>query len=597
MSAPALSRFIAPLALLLGAGCSANGGGGAAVPAWGPEDLDEAGGLVVDFADGVTKAEYDRLEADWGIDVEFNSVMGEADGVTLSRAPLAPGVDRDALLARIRTNPRVEAAEPLLRYRASMTPNDPFYKKQWHLQIIRMPDAWESGDGDGAVAAVIDTGIAYEDHGEYRIVPDLKGARFAKGYDFVNDDEHPNDDHGHGTHVAGTIAQVTNNREGVAGVAFKSTLMPLKVLDANGTGNSADIADAIRWSADHGAQVINMSLGGGGRSDVMERAIVHARKKGVVVIAAAGNAARNRVEYPAAYPGVVAVSAVRFDGQLAPYSSWGREIDLAAPGGDKSVDQNGDGEPDGVLQNTIVASDPSKSVYAWFQGTSMATPHVAGVAALLVSAGVRGPEAVERMLFETAEDRGEKGWDEKYGHGIVNAQGALGKAKGFDLFGALVRLAVAILLALLVTRSLAATGVPRFNLSPGFWAMALLAAAGLFFFKLLGLWTLPGAGPVFEALSFPIPDWERWFFGPGRASPLFYSALIPVVLSIVGSRVASLRGVLAGLCVGFAAFMLYAAFTGAPALAWMPFKILALPWLAVNAIVALVLARGLLKKD
>ena len=118
--------------------------------------------------------------------------------------------------------------------------------------------------GEGVAAAVIDTGIAYEDYGEFRQVPDLKGAKFAPGYDFVNDTDHPDDDNGHGTHVAGTIAQVTNNGEGVAGVAPKAVLMPIKVLDADGFGQSPDIADAIHWAADHGAQVINMSLGGGG---------------------------------------------------------------------------------------------------------------------------------------------------------------------------------------------------------------------------------------------------------------------------------------------------------------------------------------------
>src|SRR5919106_1002449 len=122
--------------------------------------------------------------------------------------------------------------------------------------------AWDRSRGKGVIVAVLDTGIAWEDSGEFVRVPDLKGARFAKGYDFVNDDEGAHDDHGHGTHVAGTVAQVTHNREGVAGVAFEATLMPVKVLDHFGRGTAADISDAIRWAADHGAKVLNLSLGG-----------------------------------------------------------------------------------------------------------------------------------------------------------------------------------------------------------------------------------------------------------------------------------------------------------------------------------------------
>ncbi|HCF58320.1 MAG TPA: peptidase S8, partial [Myxococcales bacterium] len=287
--------------------------------------------LVVDFKDGTTKALFDALEVGWGIDLEFNSVEGVRSGITLARVEPSR---LEALLRLVRADPNVEAAEPLFSYRASFTPNDPQFGRQWNLEMARMREAWDLTRGAGVIVAVIDTGIAYEDHGEFRLVPDLKGAKFAPGYDFVNDDEHANDDHGHGTHVAGTIAQRTHNGEGVAGVAFEATLMPLKVLDANGTGSSADIADAIRWAADHGAKVLNLSLGGGGRSEVLEAAVDYARKKGAVVVCAAGNGGRGVVEYPAAYPGAVAVSAVAPDGKLASYSSWGKEVDLVVPGGD-----------------------------------------------------------------------------------------------------------------------------------------------------------------------------------------------------------------------------------------------------------------------
>lgn len=290
-----------------------------------------AGAIVVDFKDGTTKAEFDAWEADWGVDLELNSVESADEALTV-----AVGVDDvDGVLERIRRHPAVEAAEPMMEVRASFTPNDPHFAQQWNLRMIDMPKAWERNRGKGVVVAVLDTGIAYEDHGDFKQAPDLKGVKFVKGFDFVNDDEHANDDHGHGTHVAGTIAQATNNGEGVAGVAFEATLMPVKVLNHFGGGNTADIADAIRFAADKGADVINLSLGGGAYSQVMASAVEYARKKGVTVVAAAGNGGRATVEFPAAYPGAVAVSAVGPDGVLAPYSSYGKELDIAAPGGDK----------------------------------------------------------------------------------------------------------------------------------------------------------------------------------------------------------------------------------------------------------------------
>src|SRR2546430_5260282 len=165
------------------------------------------------------------------------------------------------------------------------------------------------------------------------------------------------------------------------------------------SGTSAGIADAIRWAADHGARVLNLSLGGGSRSANMANAVAYARRKGCVVVAAAGNSGSRGVHYPAAYPGAIAVSAVGPQGRLAPYSSFGPEVRIAAPGGDKSQ-----GEEAGVLQETIDPSDPGgKGVYRWFQGTSMATPHVAGAAALVASLGVTDPRAIERLIASAAD--------------------------------------------------------------------------------------------------------------------------------------------------------------------------------------------------
>ncbi|WP_224362346.1 S8 family serine peptidase [Hyalangium versicolor] len=553
-------------------------------------DLAEAelvpGSILVDFKDGTTKEQFDAWEDEWGVDLEFNSIEGKDDGLTV-----AVGVDDvESALERIRQNPAVESAEPLMQFRASFTPNDPDYGKQWNLQMIDMPKAWDSSKGKGVVVAVLDTGIAYEDYDDFKQVPDLKGAKFAKGYDFVNDDEHANDDHGHGTHVAGTIAQATNNGEGVAGVAFEATLMPVKVLNHFGAGTSADIVDAIRFAADNGAKVINMSLGGGGYSKAMADAVEYARKKGVTVVAAAGNAARNRVEYPAAYPGAVAVSAVGPDGTLAPYSSYGKDLDIAAPGGDKRK-----GEQNGIIQNTIDPRDVSRSVYASYQGTSMATPHVAAVAALLYAAGASGPDEVEKALFEGAKRVNGQAWSEQYGHGLLNAKASLEALGGTGGQWPSLWWALALLAFVLMTLGRRARpGFLNILFTPSFLVPLLLATVGVFFAR---SW-FGGSSDVVNAVSLPIPDWERIIFGRGKlANPLFYSALIPTVLSIFAIKFRALRPAIGGLALGFAGFLGYAAWSKAPGLAYMPFSFLAMPWLVVNMLICTFIGRAMLKKE
>ncbi|HSP06964.1 MAG TPA: S8 family peptidase, partial [Acidobacteriota bacterium] len=321
----------------------------------------------------------------------------------------------------------VEGVEPNYYMSAFAVPNDPYYKYQWHLDQIGMRRAWDYPTGGPVTVAVIDTGIAYEKHNDSFRVEDLGETQFVKPYNFVEGTDHANDDHGHGTHVAGTIAQLTNNGVGVAGIAPAVKLMPLKVLNASGYGTISDIAAAIRYAADNGAQVINMSLGGPFPSRILHKAVQYAHNKGVVIVCAAGNGGGSGLSYPAAYPECISVSAVRYDGQLAWYSSYGEGLTIAAPGGDMRVDQNGDGLMDGVLQNTLNPQDKTSQGYFLFQGTSMAAPHVAAVAALLVSQGVTDPEKVRGYLTESAT-KVKDGTTEKYGAGIVNAAEALESA-------------------------------------------------------------------------------------------------------------------------------------------------------------------------
>ncbi|MEE9382345.1 MAG: S8 family serine peptidase [Nannocystaceae bacterium] len=476
----------------------------------------------------------------------------------------APGISRP-------TRPRVD-------------PDDPMFKLQWHFEQIRVPEAWTHTRGEGAVVAVIDTGVAWKDlqWGSIaaKAVPDLRGVAFADAETFV-DRAMPDglDDHAHGTHVAGTIAQATDNGIGVAGVAHAATIMPLKVLDGSGRGSVAGIANAIRYAADHGAHVINMSLGGPLPSRVLAKAVEYAHDKGVAVVCAAGNEKRGRVSYPAAYKGAIAVAATNFEGTRSFYSNWGKQLDVSAPGGDTRADKNGDGHPDGVLQNTIAIQNPALNEYLWFQGTSMASPHVAGVAALIVSRGVNNPTEVERILKESAVHPNQVDWDKDYGAGIVDAAAALDIAR--DTYTG-ERLGIAGLLAFLMMGLLRTAG----------YASVLLAGPGrVRVGAVLGLGM--GVSLVTGVFGSPLPYLAASALGlVGGASALLLSAATPVSAAALLLGVKPLRGLLVGLALGYAALLFHGALV-------LPTILTDLPggtawdraWLAVNGFVSLLLAR------
>jgi serine protease len=304
-------------------------------------------------------------------------------------------------------------------------------------------------------------GVAYEDFETFKQAPDLAGVSFVFGYDFVNEDSHPNDDQGHGTHLTGTIAQNTNNGIGVAGVAFGCSIMPVKVKSSLGTGSHFDIARGIYFAVNNGAKVINMSFGGEGESVTLRDAVGYAYYRGVTVVCAAGNEflEGNPVTYPAAYDDYcVAVGAIRYDETRAYYSNTGSYLDVVAPGGDIPMDQNGDGYPDGILQRTF-GMDPNDFAYWFFQGTSTAAPHVSGAAALLISNGVTNPDKVREVIEKTAKDIGPAGWDEEYGWRLINISSALNYIVRSDISGDL-------LVSIKDFRFLADRWLQRGNLSP-----------------------------------------------------------------------------------------------------------------------------------
>jgi serine protease len=563
--------------------------------------------LVVDFRDDISEealratgfpevpfSDYSKVDGLYKID------FADADAAAAARAQLArdpdvESVDYDAL-ATIPADEELQEVAAEAASTGSMEaecgakvggggdgaafPNDTCFKYQWHLRQIGMPAAWKQGNGKGAVVAVIDTGVTQ--------VGDLADTKFVPGYNFVANNANAADDHGHGTHVAGTIAESTNNRFGVAGIAYGASIMPLKVLSAQGSGSMGGISQAIRWAADHGANVINMSLGGGRAMAPLARAVQYAHDKGVVVVAAAGNDGRGKVSYPARYPGVIAVAATQQDDGTTFYSNWGPEIDLAAPGGNTRAQQQG-----GVLQHTIVPGDTSRTDYLWFMGTSMAAPHVAGVAALIVGAGVRKPDAVEAILLSTARKPPARDAatgariDDHYGAGIVDAAAALRKTRdgrGAEELG--LGLATG-LLGLALTRR---RGIAVGKLGFGALAAFVVGASGLDL-----TWAIPlswsHAHAVAGAMSGGFTD-LAW--GPTSAT-LFYSALVPLGLTLLLYGVRRLRPALAGFGFGVAGALLFAAIAHTVDLRFVPDS-LERYWLFGQATIAGLLATACLRK-
>ena len=343
---------------------------------------------------------------------------------------LSAGTSVQSALATYRSSSLVQYAEQSAYAYALATPNDQFYPLQWHYPKINLPAAWDVTTGAPVIVAVVDTGIRF-DH------QDVQGVT-VQGYDFIDNDSNPTDpgcvtapdDPSHGTHVAGTIAALTNNGVGVAGVTWGGAsgvkIMPVRALDGCGHGTDVAAASGIIYAADNGAKVINLSLRFLASPQVVQDAVNYAYNRGVTLVAAAGND-NGPVGYPAAYPNVIAVAAIACDNTKASYSNFGPEISVAAPGGD-TPDCDGDGSPDWVLSTWWSPTLSSGNYYGYDQGTSMAAPHVSGVAALLISRGIVGPAAIRNRLQQTATDLGAPGWDPYFGWGLVNAAAAVGVA-------------------------------------------------------------------------------------------------------------------------------------------------------------------------
>jgi serine protease len=534
------------------------------------------GEIAIDLRDDVSAGDVADLAAAYGLALHPNSGWSVAHD-KLEVADVDPSREQALLDALVRDG-RVEHAERMALYRVSFVPNDPLYgTRQWHLQRVGAETAWNYSCGRGVTVAVIDTGVACFDRGPFARGTDLAGTRCEGGWNFVDDSPQAYDDHGHGTHVAGTIAQTTHNGVGTAGLAFCATLMPIKVLNKQGFGTVANVAEGIRYAADEGAQVINLSLGGPFRSGILEDAVKHALSRGVVVVAAAGNSGR-KVGWPAAYPGVVAVSATDASDKIAWFSSRGPEVSIAAPGV-------------GVTQQTVCNGGRDKcELFGTFNGTSMASPHVAGVVAMVEALGVTDGASV-RDLIESTARRSEGDDSDLVGAGILDAAAAVSHVFWTHLA---LRAVALIGLAWVVASRIRRRG-GHVAYAPGAVLGALGAGIGLLpVVPLLGL--SPHAGglhTLVELAMRPLGQWDLVLLGAGAHRWLLLASALPALaLTALGFASRRFRPTIGGVALGTAALLAQMAWTGDAAFVGGAFLLRI--WAVTNAIVCLWLARAAL---
>ena len=437
---PVAALAAASLAALLPAAARADGSTPGALPEHVP------GEVIVTYAPDTTPATRARVQRRSGL---------AAGRTVTSRTRVLHIRDGESVagtVAELRDQPAVASAAPnAIAHAAEYIPGDPgragtpkgWESLQWNFAGpygVNAPDAWSNlidarhPGGKGVTVAVLDTGIAYENRGRYRRSPDFRASHFTAPYDFVSRDRHPDDENGHGTHVAGTINEATDNDVALTGLAYGATIMPVRVLDRYGDGDSATISKGLRYAVRHGADVVNLSFEfdqGTSSRDVPDllTALAYARRKGVLVVGASGNEGDARIAFPARAGSVLSVGATTEHGCEARYSNSGAHLDLVAPGGgsdaslhDDSHCQPNEREGRPIYQLTFTSSPRAFGLPGDYVGTSMAAPHVSATAALVIASGVLGdepsPAAVERRLKDTARPMGPR---RHYGAGLIDA--------------------------------------------------------------------------------------------------------------------------------------------------------------------------------
>ena len=350
------------------------------------------GEVIVKFKDDVSATQQSNA-----LNNVNAKVKADTDAVNSSFLVLEVG-NVDAVVKDLNNNPNVEYAEPNYVLNATWTPNDTYFSPSYQYGLFNTDadHAWDVTRGSSSQEiAVLDSGVDYNH-------PDLDG-KVIRGYDFVQRDWTPQDQNGHGTHVAGIAAAETNNATGIAGMAPNTKILAVRVLDANGSGSLANIADGIIYATDAGAEVINLSLGCDCDTQTLENAVNYAWNRGVVVVAAAGNDGVSTTFEPASYTNVIAVGAVDSNNRKASFSNWGNWVDVMAPGVD------------------IASTYPNNS-YVYMSGTSMASPYVAGQAALLKSQGKSNAQ-VRAAIENTAVYM--SGVGRQVEHGLINVNASV----------------------------------------------------------------------------------------------------------------------------------------------------------------------------
>jgi subtilisin family serine protease len=366
-----------------------------AASAAGPQnqDLYPSDQILVSFAPGTPAQAKAAAHASLGA-----KAAGRIEAIGVEIVSVPKGRDVPGLVKAYQKNPNVVFAEVNGVATAQMTPTDPLYWRQWAHEYVNTEAAWDVATGSaGVTIAILDTGLDAS-HPEF-------AGRVTAGYDFVNQDDDPSDDHGHGTRVAGVAAATGNNSEGVAGMDWQAHVMPVKVLNSSGSGTWSAIAQGIIYAADQGAEVINLSLGGSASSTLLY-AVRYASSKGCTLVAASGNYGSSTPLYPAAYAEVLAVGSVYRD-VVSSFSNYGSHLAVVAPG------------------ETIDTTAPG-GTYGRFSGTSAASPFVAGLAALVKGAAPHlTPAEVMQVITSSARDLGDPGFDPYYGYGHIDAAAAL----------------------------------------------------------------------------------------------------------------------------------------------------------------------------
>lgn len=329
-------------------------------------------------------------------------VIGEIPvlGVTILQVP--DGVVQKSINELLQESGVIYAEPNYFVEATDIIPNDPGWGNQYNLTAIHAPSGWELNTGAVWVTiAIVDSGVDLTH-------PDLF-VRILPGYDFVNNDNDPQDDNGHGTHVAAIAAASSNNAVGISGVNWGANILPIKVLDSSGNGTYSNVANGIVWATDQGAQVINLSLGGGSPSSVLSDAVDYAYNHGVMLIASTGNAGAPAVLYPAAYSATIAVGATDSTNTWAGFSNYGTEVDVVAPGAN-------------------IYSAYLGGAYGYRSGTSLSAPHVSGLAAILWGIPGNSPDHIRMLIESTSLDLGYPGWDEFYGFGLIQMDAAIQQA-------------------------------------------------------------------------------------------------------------------------------------------------------------------------